>query len=257
MVKEHSRPDSPASPDPAKSPRQEHPADEVWKQAATLREVLRDEETRTQRRRAEAEAARRAAEEQVLEATRQVCEQIRARAEQELLAAEEARAEAERVLAAATAQAQQLRAEADAKLHRAQEAQQQVEAAIIEAKREANDIRDRMRRQAAEEIREMLADIEALRSAARQELETQRIVTETARIRAVSPIEVNIPEVGPLNLVASSRVRVDEPAADEGDAKGLTQDEDEPSKGRARATRDIADEGEASSKRRVRGKSAA
>jgi len=257
MVKEHSRPDSSAAPDLASSPHQEQPADEVWKQAATLREVLRDEETRTHRRRSEAEAARRAAEEQVLDATRQVCEQIRGRAEQELLAAEEARAEAERVLAASTAQAQQLKAEADAKLRRAQEAQEQVETAIIEAKREANDIRDRMRRQAADEIREMLTDIEALRSAARQELETQRIVTETARIRAVSPIEVNIPEVGPLNLVASSRIPVDEPAADESDTEDPAQDEEKPTKVRARATRDAADEGEAPSKRRVRGKSAA
>ena len=222
-------------------PAQDNSVDDVWKQAATLRDVLRDEETRTQRRRTEAEAARRAAEEQVLDATREVCEQIRGRAEQELRAAEEARNEAERVLTSASTQAQQLKAEADAKLKSAREAQERVEAAIIEAQREANDIRDRMRRQAADEIRDMLQDIEALRSAAQQELETQRIVTETARIRAVSPIEVNIPEVGPLNLVGSGQLLA-EPAPPSTDVH---------------ADSGVEAEQTASPKRKTRGKSAA
>lgn len=225
-------------------------ADDVWKQASMLREVLRDEETRTQRRRSEAEAARRAAEEQVLEATRQVCEQIRSRAQQELQAAEEIRAEAERALAAARAQAQQMTSEANAKLRRAQEAHEQVESAIIEAQREANDIRDRMRRQASEEIREMLADIEALRTAAQQELETQRIITETARIRAVSPVHVELPEVGPLNLVGGDRLGI-APAAPDQDAE-----ETQPRKVPARASRDAAED-EASAGPKARGKSAA
>jgi len=252
MVKEHSNPDSSAADRPNPAPARVRETDEVWSQAATLRDVLRDEEARTHRRRTEAEAARRAAEEQVLDATRQVCEQLHTRAQQELAAGEEARAEAERVLAVATTQAQQLKTEADAKLRQAQEAQQQVETLIIEAQREANDIRDRMRRQAADEIRDMLVDIETLRSAAQQELETQRIVTETARIRAVSPIDVDIPEVGPLNLVAKGRLPVeDTPSSPEKGVDDSAQDAGELAKPRA------ASEGEAPGKRRARGKSAA
>ena len=259
MDKEHNRSDSLSTgAKPAAKPIRDFVSDEVWKQASTLRDVLRDEETRTQRRRVEAEAARRAAEEQVLEATREVCEQIHARAEQELRAAEEARAEAERVLTVAAAQAQQMKTEADAKLTRAKEAHERVEAAMIEAQREANDIRDRMRRQAADEIREMVQDIESLRTAAQRELETQRIVTETARIRAVSPVEVNIPEVGPLNLVAEGQMPVKPPAdASEDDDAGPSLDSADTPEAGPKAGRDGRAAGEASSKRRARGKSAA
>ena len=257
MDNEHNRSDS-LSTAPHAKPGKDYASDEVWSQAATLRDVLRDEETRTQRRRVEAEAARRAAEEQVLDATREVCEQIRARAAQELRAAEEARAEAERVLTTAAAQAQQMMAEADTKLTRAKDAQEQVEGAIIEAQREANDIRDRMRRQAADEIRDMLQDIETLRSAAQRELETQRIVTETARIRAVSPVEVNLPEVGPLNLVAASQMPTRQPAvAGEDDDGGPSLDSADAPENDLKAGRDVRAAGEVSGKRRARGKSAA
>ena len=131
-------------------------------------------------------------------------------------------------------------------------------AAIIEAQREANDIRDRMRRQAADEIREMVQDIESLRTAAQRELETQRIVTETARIRAVSPVEVNIPEVGPLNLVAESQMPVKSPAdAGEDDDAGPSLDSADAPEAGPKAGRDDRAAGGASGKRRARGKSAA
>ena len=257
MDNEHDRSDS-LSTAPAAKPGTDHTSDDVWGQAATLRDVLRDEETRTQRRRVEAEAARRAAEEQVLDATREVCEQIRARAAQELRAAEEARAEAERVLTTAAAQAQQMMAEADEKLTRAKNAQEQVEGAIIEAQREANDIRDRMRRQASDEIRDMLQDIETLRSSAQRELETQRIVTETARIRAVSPVEIHLPEVGPLNLMATSDMPVRQRAAASEDANaGLSLDSADEPAASLKADHDGRAADETAGKRRARGKSAA
>ncbi|NQU96495.1 MAG: hypothetical protein HQ548_02465 [Chloroflexi bacterium] len=257
MDNEHNRSDS-LSTAPAARPTRDNAPDEVWSQAATLRDVLRDEETRTQRRRVEAEAARRAAEEQVLDATREVCEQIRARAAQELRAAEEARAEAERVLTTAAAQAQQMMAEADEKLTRAKGAQEQVEGAIIEAQREANDIRDRMRRQASDEIRDMLQDIETLRSSAQRELETQRIVTETARIRAVSPVDVNLPEVGPLNLVAAKQMPIRQrAAASEDDSDGPPRDSAGAPEAGFKGGSDVSDADETAGKRRARGKSAA
>ena len=236
---------------------QESGADDVWRQAVSLRDVLRDEETRTQQRRAAAEAARREAEEQVLEATREVCEQIRSRAEKELQLAEAARAEADRVLAAARAGAARLKVEADEKLKHAEEARSVVDTAIVEAQREANEIRDKMRDEAAEEIRTMLADIEALRSAAQQEIETQRIITETARIRAVGPkssadrIDFDLASRGPVNLVSGNRPSA-EPVADAG-----VSDEAGSSKTRARSQRSASAEGGASGKRRARGKSAA
>lgn len=257
MDNEYDRSDS-RSTAPAARSGTDHTSDDVWSQAATLRDVLRDEETRTQRRRVEAEAARRAAEEQVLDATREVCEQIRARAAQELRAAEEARAEAERVLTTAAAQAQQMMAEADTKLTRAKNAQEQVEGAIIEAQREANDIRDRMRRQASDEIREMLQDIETLRTSAQRELETQRIVTETARIRAVSPVDINLPEVGPLNLAAARLMPVRRrAAASEDDSDGPPRDSADAPEAGFKDGSDVGDADETAGKRRARGKPAA
>ena len=232
-------------------------ADDVWRQAVSLRDVLRDEETRTQQRRAAAEVARREAEEQVLEATREVCDQIRSRAEKELHLAETARSEADRVLAAARAEAARLKAEADEKLKHAEEARSAVDTAIIEAQREANDIRDKMRNEASEDIRAMLADIEALRSAAQQEIETQRIITETARIRAVAPktstqrVDFDLTSMGPLNLVSGNR------PSDEPDAGADAEDTAEPSEARSKSRRSASAEGTASGKRRARGKSAA
>jgi hypothetical protein len=189
-------------------------SDAVWQQAAKLRDVLRDETIRTERRRAEAEAARRAVEEEVLQSTRRVCEQMRAKATDELRAAGrarseaesslmEAKAEAERLVIEASEEARRLVAEAETRLKQAREVQRQAQAksetAVVEAQRNANEIRDRMRDEAAEEIRGMLADIEGLRTAAQRELETQRIVTETTRIRAAAPPIDSLSEFETLN----------------------------------------------------------
>ena len=50
----------------------------------------------------------------------------------------------------------------------------------------AEELSTRMRRETAEDIRKMLSEIEMARSSAEDELETQRILTETARVRAFS-----------------------------------------------------------------------
>ena len=52
---------------------------------------------------------------------------------------------------------------------------------------DADDIRNEMRAQTADEIRSLVADVEAAQSAVLEELETQRILTEAARIKATSP----------------------------------------------------------------------
>ena len=50
----------------------------------------------------------------------------------------------------------------------------------------AEEMASRMRRETAEDIRKMLSEIEMARASAEDELETQRILTETARVRAFS-----------------------------------------------------------------------
>lgn len=69
----------------------------------------------------------------------------------------------------------------------AQEARSHANSLIADARADANDIREEMRRRTAGEIRSLVADVESARSAVQEELETQRILTEAARIKASSP----------------------------------------------------------------------
>ena len=48
----------------------------------------------------------------------------------------------------------------------------------------AEELANRMRSESSEDIRKILSDIEVARSAAEDELEAQRLLTETARVRA-------------------------------------------------------------------------
>lgn len=50
----------------------------------------------------------------------------------------------------------------------------------------AEELANRMRSDSAEDIRKILADIEVARASAEDELEAQRLLTETARVRAFS-----------------------------------------------------------------------
>ena len=50
----------------------------------------------------------------------------------------------------------------------------------------ADEMASRMRRETSEDIRKILTDVEVARASAEDELETQRILTETARVRAFS-----------------------------------------------------------------------
>jgi hypothetical protein len=60
------------------------------------------------------------------------------------------------------------------------------EALMAQTRSSAEELATRMRRETAEDIRKMLSEIEMDRSSAEDELETQRILTDTARVRAFS-----------------------------------------------------------------------
>jgi len=184
------------------SPADTRSVEAVWREALLLKEILRDEKAVAHRRRNEAEEARRAAERDAIGATEAVCQRMRADAEGQLKAAGEALGEADRVRAEAVADADRVGQDAAAELHVAKKmradadeyavrveanARQKAEAMLAEARKNAEQLRDDMRRETAEEIRKLMEDIEAVRAAANEELETQRILTETARIRALSP----------------------------------------------------------------------
>ena len=174
----------------------------IWREAMLLRQFDRDEVSAARARRSEAEAARRGAEQEALKATHELCEELRVTARAELQKAEDALAEAERLRADAEAEGARAKRDSEAELERARTiradaevygerietaAREKAEAAVVEAHAESVRIKEDIKSEASEEVRRLLSDIEMARAASQEELETQRILTETARIRAFSP----------------------------------------------------------------------
>lgn len=60
------------------------------------------------------------------------------------------------------------------------------DALMTQTRAGADELASRMRRETAEDIRKILTDVEVARASAEDELETQRILTETARVPAFS-----------------------------------------------------------------------
>ncbi|MCH8222470.1 MAG: hypothetical protein IH868_03570 [Chloroflexi bacterium] len=203
----------------------------LWREAMVLRDLARDGITESRERRAQAEAARKAAEQEALKATEEFCQGLRAQAEADLEKASNTLADTDRLKKEfetdlqkrgrqAEADIQSRQDKVDAELARAaiirkeaddhelarrkeadkiiaealdlaeqsaDEAREHAGSLIAGAQLDADDIRDEMRAQTAGEIRSLVADVEAARSAVLEELETQRILTEAARIKATSP----------------------------------------------------------------------
>ena len=202
----------------------------LWREAMVLRELARDGITESRERRAQAEAARKAAEQEALKATEEFCQGLRAQAEADLEKASNTLADTDRLKKEFEADLQDRRRQAeadiqsrqdkvDAELARAaitrkeaneyelarrkeadtivaealnlaarnaDEARDHAQSIIAAAQADADDIRNEMRAQTADEIRSLVADVEAAQSAVLEELETQRILTEAARIKATS-----------------------------------------------------------------------
>ena len=203
----------------------------LWREAMVMRELARDGVTESRERRAEAETARKTAEQEALKATEKFCRNLRTEAETDLekasgiladaeqlkkeveadleerastaqtdIQARQDEVEAEFTLAVTTGEeadeyARSRRKEADAIVsdslasaeQTSQEARDHADSLIAAAHVDAEEIREEMRRQAAGEIRSLVADVESAQSAILEELETQRILTEAARIKANSP----------------------------------------------------------------------
>ncbi len=252
----------------------------LWREAMVLRDLARDGATESRERRAEAEAARKAAEQEALKATEEFCRNLRARAEADLERASSTLAKAEQLkkeieadleerasTARADIQARQDEVEAEFALavttseeadeydrsrrkeadtivsdalasaeQTAQEARDHADSLIAAAHVDAEEIREEMRQQTAGEIRTLVADVEATHSAVLEELETQRILTEAARIKATSP-EAAAKTAGvvlsdlPNDLEGSSLVELEQTQEVERDL--ILLETDEPNKAKA------------------------
>ena len=176
-------------------------ADAVWRQALLLRELAREDRSASKQRRVEAVGARAQAEHDAISATKQLCAEMQAQSRIKLQEAEDALQHAHKMKADAEAQARRFLDDVQVKLERAElvkgEAERYAEelqanaraaadALLAQARMGSQEIVDRMRKETADEIRRVLADVDSARHAAEDELETQRILAETARIRAFS-----------------------------------------------------------------------
>ena len=189
----------------------------LWRQALLIRDFARDEVDATRRRRADAEQVRQQAEQDSIRAIEELCADIRAEAQTDLEEAQatletardlQEHAEAELDVARsikeqAEADSTKVRSEAQeaaaAEIRAARkmlndaedtnrkilsDAEEQATTVIAEATAEAEASVAKLRSKATEEIQRIAVDIEAARVAAQEELETQRILTDTIRIKS-------------------------------------------------------------------------
>jgi len=173
----------------------------AWREALAFRDLGNTARVKSQKRLAQAQVVRAEAESEAITSTKNYCFNARAEADDSLQRAEQTLAKAERIRSDAAEWAASMEEEIqfrfDDAAHKRQDARKYVEK-LEETSRSASDtlmdqtrtgaeeLANRMRSDSAEDIRKILTDIEIARASAEDELEAQRLLTETARIRAFS-----------------------------------------------------------------------
>lgn len=166
------------------------PWDAFWQQAVSSDSAIEDELDAARASRTEAEAARQRIADDILVATKEVCQRLLADGERAIEKARFLESEAEAMRSEAEKSLEQgrtARAEAAAYKDKVtgeahQEAQAIKELARVEADRECGELRQK----ASEEAQKLIAQAEMMRTATREELEAQKIYTEAARLKAES-----------------------------------------------------------------------
>ena len=174
-------------------------ADIAWREALAIRDLGTNTRGKSQKRLAQAQAERAQAESEAITATKNYCVDARAEADDNLQRAELTLSKAERIRSDAQEWAASMEVEIQSRLDDATSKRasarayaEQLEAttrgasdALMDQTRSgAEELATRMRTDTAEDIRKILAEIESARAAAEDELEAQRLLTETARVRA-------------------------------------------------------------------------
>ena len=162
----------------------------LWRQAMAQKSSARSDLSAARANRSKAEMERQRNSNQALEATREACRDLIQQAEHQLAKAKQAESQAEQILAGAeqeATKAQVLRQEVEEYRQRimteTQEDSQRVrEEARESALRESAEIK----RHVTYEVQCMLSEIDTMRAAAQEELETQRIYADAASIQATS-----------------------------------------------------------------------
>ena len=165
-------------------------ADALWRQVMVYKAFAETELSEAKAKRAQAEVARERAELDTAETTRRLCVGMKAEAEEGLREAESLKAEASRVLRQAEDARDEAREDAraarEARDRTTSEAKQRAEKILEEARAASRQESAELRNQALKEIKAIMGRVETVRAAADEELETQRILTNIAKLKADS-----------------------------------------------------------------------
>ena len=158
-------------------------AKDRWEQAVGYDLAVETQLAKAKSTRSEAELERQRVANEILEATREVCKSIIIDSKRSLEKARRAQSEAENKLLESqqvNEQSQALKIESEALYENArQRAEELVNQSRAAAERESMEIK----RQSTLEAQRMMAHVEAIRNAAKEKLEAQRIYVETARLK--------------------------------------------------------------------------
>jgi hypothetical protein len=173
--------------------------DSAWREALAIRDLGTNTRGKSQKRLAQAQVVRAQAESEAITATKNYCVDARAEADDKLQRAELALSKAERIRSDAQEwiasteveikfrldEATRKRASARTYAEQLETTARSASDSLMDQTRSgAEELASRMRTETAEDIRKILAEIEMARAAAEDELEAQRLLTETARVRA-------------------------------------------------------------------------
>jgi hypothetical protein len=173
--------------------------DSAWREALAFRDQGADSRVKSQKRLAQAHAVRDQAEAEAITATKNYCSDAQARADHNLMQSKLTLAEADRIRSDAEKWKSSMEEEIQFRLDDASRKRSSArvyaeklesttrgaaDALMDQTRTGAEELANRMRSDSAEDIRKILNDIEIARDAASDELEAQRLLTETARVRA-------------------------------------------------------------------------
>jgi hypothetical protein len=200
----------------------------AWREALAFRDEGSSTRVKSQKRLAQAQAVRAQAEAEVITSTKNYCVNARAEADETLQQAELTLHKAERIRADAMEWAADLEVEINFRLDDAsrkrasareyadkleETARSASDALMDQTRAGAEELANRMRSQSAEDIRKILTDIEVARAAAEDELEAQRLLTETARVRAFSAgLTGEVSQEAPVEFTAAPKRKKSAPA---------------------------------------------
>ena len=165
-------------------------AKDRWEQAVAFDMTVETHLAKAKASRTQAEIERQRVAKEILEATKEICKTIIADGKRSLAKARHMESESEGKLLESQKEwerSQAFKAEAETFSEMVMaEARLRAEDLLHQSRATAEQESMEIKQQATMEAQRMLAQAEAIRGAAKEELETQRIYTDTARLRAES-----------------------------------------------------------------------